>query len=133
MSANCDTCNNEPCLFEVFCEEFIETEMWTDMEKVIKIRCAQNTDVNRALRKRLFREFASWNGTMTKPRTKHPDCVKRGVRTLYPSEYYMGFKRTRNEPDATAIDIENKKVRGVKWERQEDGTYETEFVNTNDS
>ena len=35
MSKNCETCGNKPCLFDVFREEFIETEMWTDAEKVI--------------------------------------------------------------------------------------------------
>ena len=70
---------------------------------------------------------------MTKPPTKHPDCVEKGVRTLYSSKYYMGFKRSRNEPDTTAIDIEGKKVRGVKWVRKEGGTYDTEVDNTSNS
>ena len=133
MSQNCEICGNKPCLFDVFREEFIKTEMWTDTEKVILIQSVPNSDVNRALRKRLFREFAMWNGTMTKPPTKHPDCIKRGVRTLYLSKYYMGFKRSCNEPDTTASNIEGKKVRGVKWARKEDGTYETQIDNTSDS
>ena len=109
MSETCETCKNEPCLFDVFREEFIKMEMWTDAKKVVKIRSAPNSDINRALRIRLFREFVMWNGTITKPPTKHPDCVKKGVRTLYPSKYYMGYKRTRNEPDTTTVDIEKKK------------------------
>ena len=133
MSKNCETCGNKPCLFDVFREEFIETEMWTDAEKGILHQTVPNSDVNRVLRKRLYREFAMWNGTMTKPPTKHPDCVEKGVRTLYSSKYYMGFKRSRNEPDTTAIDIEGKKVRGVKWVRKEGGTYDTEVDNTSNS
>ena len=133
MSENREDCGNNPCLFDVFRAEFIETEMWTDAEKVILLQTVQNSDVNRVLRKRLYQEFAMWNGTMTKPPTKHPVCVEKGVRALYPSEFYMGYKRTRNEPDTTAVDIENKKVRGVKWARQEDGTYKTEVDNTSNS
>ena len=133
MSKNCETCGNKPCLFDVFREEFIETEMWTDAEKVILHQTVPNSDVNRVLRKRLYREFAMWNGTMTKPPTKLPDCVEKGVRTLYSSKYYMGFKRSRNEPDTTAINIEGKKVQGVKWVRKEGGTYDTEVDNTSNS
>ena len=133
MSKNCETCGNKPCLFDVFREEFIETEMWTDAEKVILHQTVPNSDVNRVLRKRLYREFAMWNGTMTKPPTKLPDCVEKGVRTLYSSKYYMGFKRSRNEPDTTAIDVEGKKVQGVKWVRTEDGKYETADETKRDS
>ena len=67
------------------------------------------------------------------PRTKHPDCVKKGVRALYSSKHYMGFKRTRNEADNTAVDIDGNKVQGVKWARKEYGNYETEVDNTSDS
>ena len=133
MSESCETCKNEPCLFDVFREEFIETEMWTDAEKVILLRSVPDSDVNRDFRKRLYREFAMWNGTMTKPPTKHPDCVEKGIRNLYPSKYFMGFKRTRNEPDTTAINIEGEKVRGVKWVRKEGGTYDTEVDKTSNS
>ena len=133
MSENCEDCGNNPCLFDVFRAEFIETEMWTDAEKVILLNAVPNSDVNRVLRKRLYREFAMWNGTMTKPPTKHPDCVKKGVQILYLSKYYMGFKRSRNEPDTSAIDLEGKKVQGVKWVRTEYGKYETADETKRDS
>ena len=45
----------------------------------------------------------------------------------------MGFKRTRNEVDIPAVDIDGNKVQGVKWERKEDGNYETEYDNTSNS
>ena len=70
---------------------------------------------------------------MTKDRTKHPDCVEKGVRALYYSKYYMGFKRTRNEADSNAVHIDGNKVQGVKWVRKEDGNYETEVDNTSGS
>ena len=89
-------------------------------------RDVNNTDTNRNLRKPLFREFSMWNGTMTKPPTPHPTCVVKGVRLLYPSEQYMGFKRTRNEVDNTAVNINGKKIKGKKWVRTDEGSYKVE-------
>ena len=34
MSETCEACMNEPCLFDIFPAEFVETEMWTDAAKV---------------------------------------------------------------------------------------------------
>ena len=132
MSETCDACHNEPYLFDVFRKKFIETEMWVDASKVIRIN-HEFEDINRLLRKRLYREFAMWNGTMTKPRSKHPDCVEKCVNALYSSKHYMGFKRTRNEAENTAVDIYGNNVQGVKWARKEYVNYETEVDNTSDS
>ena len=76
MSETCDTCHNEPCLFDVFRNEFIETEMWVDARKVICIN-HEFEDINRLFRKCLYREFAVLDGIMTNPRTKHPDFVEK--------------------------------------------------------
>ena len=64
--------------------------------------------MNRALRKRLYRNFAYWNGILTKARTRHPVCVESGVRSLYKSDAYIGFKRNHDEIDNNALDIDGK-------------------------
>lgn len=90
----------------------------------------ESDDVNRLLRKLLYREFALWNGTLAGWRNKHPACVEKGIRELFPSKYYMGFKRIRNDPDNTAVDNYGKKVPGVKWAKKEEGKYESKFDKT---
>ena len=65
---------------------------------------------------------------MTKPPTPHPTCVVKGVRLLYPSEQYMGFKRTRNKVDNTALYINGKKIKGTEWVRNDEGNYETKLI-----
>ena len=87
-------------------------------------------DHNRALRNRLFCNFAIWNGTMTTPPTPHPQCVLKGVRLLFSSRYYIGYKRIRDDPDNAAVNIDGDKAHGVKWIRTEDGKYEVVFDET---
>ena len=128
--SSCETCGSDPCLFDIFREEFIETENWEVERDLIIGELGADDDHNRALRKRLFRNFAIWNGTMTKPPTPHPQCVLKGVRLLFSSRYYMGFKRTRDDPDNVAVDIDGEKVHCAKWIRTEDGKYEVHVDDT---
>ena len=133
MSEACASCKSDPCLFEEWREVFIATDAWNAQVDAVVDRAHRGSgnNVNRNLRKRLFREFAMWNGTMTKPPTPHPTCVVKGVRLLYPSSEYMGFKRTRNEVDNTAVDIDGEKLHGKKWVRTDDGRYEVEVEDDN--
>ena len=119
----CDTCGSDPCLFDIFREEFIDTETWEADRDLIISKLGADNDCNRALQKYLFRNFAIWNGTMTRPPTPHPQCVLKGVRLLFSSRYYMGYKPTRDDPDNTAVNIDGDKAHGAKWIRTEDGKY----------
>ena len=120
--ARCGECDNKPCLFERFTREFVCTDAWQAEKEDIESQ-AGDEDVNRALRKRLYRNFVYWNGALTKARTRLPVCVESGVRSLYKSDAYIGFKRTHEEIDNTALDIDGKKVPGAKWVRDDDGHY----------
>ena len=63
---------------------------------------------------------------MTKPPTPHPKCVLKRVRMMFSSGYYMGFKRTRDEEDNTAVNIDGNKVNSAKWVKTEEGKYRVE-------
>ena len=73
-----------------------------------------------------------WNDTMTKASAKHPTCVECGIRLLHPSKSYIGYKRKRDEVDNTTVDINNSKVSGAKWVRDESGSYELELDDNDD-
>ena len=52
-------------------------------------------------------------------REHHPSCVESCVRKLFPSPFYMGFKRKRKEVDNDAVDSNSNKIEGVKWIKTE--------------
>ena len=111
MSKNCKTCGNKLCLFNVFCKESIETEMWTDTEKVILLQTFPNSYVNCVLQKRLYQEFALWNGTMTKPPTKHPNCVKGGCKPSVCLNIIWGSRGVAINPIHPQLTLKAKKCR----------------------
>ena len=119
----CDECEHEPCLFELFQKDFIETESWTVERQLIESRINPGNLRQRALRKKLFMSFARFNGA-NGIREENPPCVERGVRELAPSRFYMGFKRTRDDADNRAVDINGNKIDGIKWVRTKAGKYE---------
>ena len=124
---DCEECASSPCLFDEFRTDYIETVSWTVQKDLVlgKIE-EEGYDVNRALRKCLFGEFAKWRGTMTKAQTRHPRCVEKGVRKIYPSKYYMGFKHDRDKEDNNTIDIDGKKMETAKWVKTDNGKYNVE-------
>ena len=119
MSEPCAQCDNQPCVFDEFREDFIETRAWSCLkDALLDDACdVNNTDVHRNLRRRLYREFISMNGIATNRRIKLPNCVEKGIRSLYPSKVYMGFKRSYDDVDNEAVDINGGKVKGKKWVR----------------
>ena len=82
----CKTCKHAPCLFSRFMEEFVQTDAWEAEKSLIERNPGSRQHIVRALRKCLYRNFAMWNDTMTKPPTKHPTCVEFGIRSLHPSK-----------------------------------------------
>ena len=119
----CDECEHRPCLFEAFREGFIATESWMAKRDLIKSRIKPGNLCQRALRKKLFTSFTRFNCAVGN-REKNPSCVETGIRKLVPSSFYMGFKRTRDNKDNHAVDINGNKVDGAKWVRTETGKYE---------
>ena len=128
---DCKECASSPCLFDEFRTDYVETVSWAVQKDLVlgKIE-EEGYDVNRALCKRLFGEFTKWRGTMTKPRTRHPTCVEKGVMKIYPSKYYMGFKRDRDKENNNAVDIDGKKVETAKWVKTDNGKYNVEVEDT---
>ena len=124
----CDECKDVPCCFKIFREEFIETASWTGERELIESNIDPGNLRQRALRKKLFMSFARFNGAIGL-REKLPSCVEKGVRELFPSPYYMGFKRTRDDADNSAVDITGEKLDGVKWVRTDTGKYEVKLDN----
>ena len=122
----CEKCNDDPCRFEAFQKDFIETELWTGARELIESKTDPGNIRQRTLRKKLFMSFARFNGAIG-IREKHPPCVERGVRELFPSPFYMGFKRTRDDADNSAVDMCGQKLNGVKWVRTEGGKYEVKL------
>ena len=59
-----------------------------------------------------------WNDVIA-CREHHPSCVESCVRKLFPSPFYMGFKRKRKEVDNDAVDSNSNKIEGVKWIKTE--------------
>ena len=100
----------------------METESWTVERELIESRINPGNLRQRALRKKLFMSFARFNGAIG-IRDENPPCVERGVRELAPSCFYMGFKRTRNDADNRAVNINGNKIDGIKWVRTEAGKY----------
>ena len=119
----CSECDREECIFDEFRKDFIETESWRVERELIESRLEAGNLRQRALRKTLFVSFWRFNG-IAGNREKHPACVVRGVRELFSSPFYMGFKRTRNDLDNCAIDIDGNKIKKVKWVKTEEGRYE---------
>ena len=118
----CDECEQLRCLFDAFQEDFIGTESWATERALVESKINPGDLRQRALRKKLFMSFARFNGTIGF-REKIPLCVERGVRKLFPSPFYMGFKRTRDDADNCAVDINGNKVDGIKWVQTETGKY----------
>ena len=123
----CETCKHAPCLFSRFMEEFIQTDAWEAEKSLIQSNPGSHQHIARALCKRLYRNFAIWNDTMTRPPTKHPNCVEFGICSLHPSKLYIGYKRKQDDVDNTAVDINNNKVSGATWVRDENGSYELDL------
>ena len=128
MSEPCAQCDNQPCVFDEFREDFIETCAWLCLKDALlnDANDGKNTDVHRNLRRPLYCEFISRNGIVTNRRIKLPNCVEKGIRSLYPSKVYMGFKRSYDNVDNEAVDINGGKVKGKKWVRTDEGSYEVE-------
>ena len=128
MSEPCAQCDNQPCVFDEFREDFIETRAWSCLKDALlnDAHDRESTDVHRNLRRRLYREFISMNGIATNRRIKLPNCVEKGIRSLYPSKVYMGFKRSYDDIDNEAVDINGGKVKGKKWVRTDEGSYQVE-------
>ena len=128
MSEPCAQCDNQPCVFDEFREDFIETRAWSCLKDALlnDAHDRESTDVHRNLRRRLYREFISMNGITTNRRIKLPNCVEKGIRSLYPSKVYMGFKRSYDNIDNEAVDINGGKVKGKKWVRTDEGSYQVE-------
>ena len=129
MSEPCAQCDNQPCVFDEFRENFIETRAWSCLKDALlnDAHDRESTDVHRNLRRRLYREFISMNGIATNRRIKLPNCVEKGIRSLYPSKVYMGFKRSYDDVDNVAVDMNGEKVKGKKWIRTDEGSYEVEI------
>ena len=121
-NTHCDKCDNQPCLFELFMVEFVCNDAWNAERLIVESETSNGEDINRFIRKRLYRNFAIWNGTI-KYRKRFPSCVEAGVRNMYSSDVYMGFKRTHDEVDTSAIDIKGNKLHGVKWVKTDEGKY----------
>ena len=128
MSEPCAQCDNQPCVFDEFREDFIETRAWSCLKDALlnDAHDRESTDVHCNLRRRLYREFISMNGIATNRRIKLPNCVEKGIRSLYPSKVYMGFKRSYDDVDNEAVDINGGKVKGKKWVRTDEGSYQVE-------
>ena len=128
MSEPCAQCDNQPCVFDEFREDFIETRAWSCLKDALlnDAHDRKSTDVHCNLRRRLYREFSSMNGIATNRRIKLPNCVEKGIRSLYPSKVYMGFKRSYDNVDNVAVDMNGEKVKGKKWIRTDEGSYEVE-------
>ena len=126
MSEPCAQCDNQPCVFDEFREDFIETRAWSCLKDALlnDANDRKSTDVHRNLRRRLYREFISMNGIATNRRIKLPNCVEKGIRSLYPSKVYMGFKRSYDDVDNEAVDINGGKVKGKKWVRTDSNQVE---------
>ena len=106
--ATCTKCNRDYCVFKVFRADFIETDAWRVERELIESRINPGNLRQRALRKKLYMSFACFNGAI-RVRQKCPDCVERGIRELSPSPFYMGYKRTRDDPDNLTVHIDGKK------------------------
>ena len=130
VEATCSKCDHDYCVFKEFRREFIETDTWRVERELIEGRIDPGNLRQRALRKKLYMSFARFNGAIG-VREKCPDCVERGIRELLPSPFYMGYKRTRDDPDNAAVNIDGKKIDNVKWVKTEAGKYKAE-ENTNE-
>ena len=119
----CDECEHERCLFDEFCSNFIETALWKVERELIESRVEAGNLRQRALRKKLFMCFARFNGVVGN-REEHPPCVVTGIRKLIPSPFFMGYKRTRDDTDNRAVDVNGNKVDGMKWVKTATGKYE---------
>ena len=120
---DCDECGHGPCIFAQFRDEFIISELWIGERNNIDSTVEDDDIRARTLRKKLYTSFARFNGVIWK-RQKHPTCVVTGIREMYPSPCYMGFKRKRNEEDeCDATDINGKKQKGLKFVKIMEGEY----------
>ena len=125
---HCDICDCKPCLFVDFEREFLSTESWSIERDNITSALVVGCDINRTLCKKLYRNFAIWNHTMTQPPTKHPACVERKIKELFKSKCFMGYKRKRNEDDNRAITIDGDRIENRKWVQTRSGKYEINTI-----
>ena len=79
----CPRCGNSPCLFLQWQEE---------LESIVDIMYAENT--NKSKRYHMYRHIAhKYHGPMGKgQRAPLPGCCEQGLKDLFPSKEYTGFK-----------------------------------------
>ena len=65
IMATCETCERDPCRFDVIGKRYIQTKYWEEERDIIvSINSALRTATIIPWKKRIFHEFVIWNGTM---------------------------------------------------------------------
>ena len=87
----CNHCGEEVCMWIEFEPEVIET---TEYDIACDITLIDDMIDNKLKRKRAYRVYTAivhgWLGKGVRKRI--PTCVKRGIRSHYPSTTYMGHR-----------------------------------------
>ena len=79
----CAKCGENICIFVQFEADVVGLRGWHQRASAL--------DTNRERRKHAFRTFFRWSGGIGGKREQLEECVVIGVRSLYPSNAYMGF------------------------------------------
>lgn len=96
--------------------------MWSTERNTIEITVEAGDVRAWTFHKKLYTGFAQFHAIIGNMQN-HPTCVSTGVRSLYPSTWYMGFDRKQDEDDNVAVEIEGNKIKGLKWVKTMEGDY----------
>ena len=97
----CRFCKEESCLAHDFQEEIMETDVWENIRERLMIHEREGYDINRLMRKNLYRMFVRYGymQIMVETRTELPTCVTNVICKKYPSEVYVGFQAHPNDKE----------------------------------
>ena len=100
----------------------METDVWENTRERLMIHEREGYDINRLMRKNLYRMFVRYGYMQitVETRTELPTCVTNVIREKYPSEVYVGFQAHPNDKEGKsqlAINNDGQIMKNRFWVR----------------
>ena len=123
--ASCMHCLLEDCVAIEFTDNYLSSEEWGNTLEDLRLGDGTDDSVgNNIIRKTLYRNFiieTKYYPLVAGHRKELPRCVTNVIRTLYPSEAYVGFQEQSDVTKVPATDVDGAVIKNVFWLLTETG------------